>query len=298
MTAIIVVDDQTSNRLIMAKLAATVEENVEVKAFSNPLQALKYAADHTPDLLITDFKMKPIDGDEFIRRFRQVRSCADVPAVVVTAFQDVDYRDRAIEAGSTDFLLSPIDHNEFRTRSRSLLAQWNRRKFQTFADRATSIAAQADTAIDEPALVESQVEMLSDMLLTVNVHLAATLADLEIARNDLDRLGEISQVAAIFVDSSMRVRRFTHAAGAMFSLHSSDIGRYLAEIPLNLIYPDLAADFTQVSETGELMEKYLQEKNGFSHYAVRILPYRNGMGSVDGAAITFSKIGLWYSGQG
>jgi PAS domain S-box-containing protein len=137
MTRIVIVDDRVTNRRIMAELAATLETNVEVKAFPDPVEALAWVEHNTPDLVITDYKMPNLDGAEFVRRFRRLPFCFDVPVVVVTIYEDKEYRYRALEAGATDFLLSPVDHHEFWARSRNLLAL--RRQQQTIKNRAYSL---------------------------------------------------------------------------------------------------------------------------------------------------------------
>ncbi|GAB4517646.1 MAG: hypothetical protein Tsb0010_01850 [Parvularculaceae bacterium] len=121
MAYIAVIDDRATNREVLATLAATVEEQVEVDAFSAPADALDAWKDKVPDLVITDFNMPGMNGAELIRRIRQTEPLSDVPIIVVSAYEDRQYRYDALEAGATDFLRSPIDHFEFRSRVRNLL---------------------------------------------------------------------------------------------------------------------------------------------------------------------------------
>ncbi|MGH7125136.1 MAG: hybrid sensor histidine kinase/response regulator [Stellaceae bacterium] len=116
-----IVDDRITNLKILERLAKSLADHVVVQTFDNPLSALDSAAKEEPDLVITDFKMPELDGAEFIRRFRTLEACVDVPVMVITAYEDKDLRYRALEAGATDYLLSPVDHHEFRVRSRNLL---------------------------------------------------------------------------------------------------------------------------------------------------------------------------------
>jgi CheY-like chemotaxis protein len=118
---IVIVDDRITNRNIFAKLATSIEEGVAVRAFGDPVEALDWLKDNTPDLVVTDYKMPNLDGAEFVRRFRQLPECADVPAVVITVYEERSHRISALEAGATDFLQSPVDHHEFLTRARNLL---------------------------------------------------------------------------------------------------------------------------------------------------------------------------------
>jgi diguanylate cyclase (GGDEF)-like protein/PAS domain S-box-containing protein len=121
MPNIVVIDDRVTNRNILTRLAASVEEGIQVKAFASPQAALESLARIGPDLVITDYKMPGMDGADFIRAFRAQPGASDVPVVVVTVYEDRNYCYQALEAGATDFLLSPVDHLEFRARARNLL---------------------------------------------------------------------------------------------------------------------------------------------------------------------------------
>ena len=137
MSVIVIIDDRVINRRVLSKLATTIEEGAEVKPFQDPLEALAWVEQNTPDLVITDFKMPQIDGAEFTRRFRHLPYCFDVPVMVITIYEDRAFRYKALEAGATDFLLSPVDHHEFQVRSRNLLAL--RKQQQIIKNRAYSL---------------------------------------------------------------------------------------------------------------------------------------------------------------
>jgi diguanylate cyclase (GGDEF)-like protein/PAS domain S-box-containing protein len=121
MPNVVVIDDRVTNRNILARLAASVEEGMRVKTFASPRTALDSIAVTLPDLVITDYKMPEMDGADFVRAFRALPGAREIPVVVVTVYEDRSYCYQALEAGATDFLLSPVDHVEFRARARNLL---------------------------------------------------------------------------------------------------------------------------------------------------------------------------------
>jgi len=137
MPIIAVVDDRVTNRNVLAKLASSLSDDIAVRAFADPQSALDWAADNTPDMVITDYKMPKLDGAEFVRQFRKQPHCFDVPVIVVTVYEDRDFRYQALEAGATDFLISPVDHHEFRTRVRNLLTL--RRQQEIIRKRALTL---------------------------------------------------------------------------------------------------------------------------------------------------------------
>jgi diguanylate cyclase (GGDEF)-like protein/PAS domain S-box-containing protein len=121
MPNVVVIDDRVTNRNVLTRLAASVEEGIRVKAFASPQAALDWIRGTMPDLVITDFKMPEMDGADFTRAFRTIPGALDVPVVVVTVYEERSYCYQALEAGATDFLLSPVDHHEFRARALTLL---------------------------------------------------------------------------------------------------------------------------------------------------------------------------------
>src|SRR5690348_4116267 len=102
---IVILDDRITNQKILERLAASLADDVAVRTFGNPGDALAFTSRQPTDLVITDFKMPDLDGAEFIRRFKRQEGAADVPVIVITAYEDKDLRYRALEAGATDYLL-------------------------------------------------------------------------------------------------------------------------------------------------------------------------------------------------
>ena len=121
MPLVVILDDVATNRKVFAELAASIESGVTVRSFGDPTETLAWLEHNTPDLIVTDFKMPVMDGAEFIRRFRTQPNGAEIPVIVITIYEEREFRLRALEAGATDFLNSPIDHQEFVTRARNLL---------------------------------------------------------------------------------------------------------------------------------------------------------------------------------
>jgi diguanylate cyclase (GGDEF)-like protein/PAS domain S-box-containing protein len=118
---VVIIDDIATNRAIFSRLSASIRPGVKVQAFEQPSDAIDWLEDHDADLILVDYKMPDMDGSEFIRRFRAHPRTREVPVVVITAYDDRDFRLAALEAGATDFLHSPVDHSEFKTRIRNLL---------------------------------------------------------------------------------------------------------------------------------------------------------------------------------
>jgi two-component system cell cycle sensor histidine kinase PleC len=137
---VVIIDDRITNLKILERLAGSLGDDVVVRTFADPRGALAFMRETPADLIITDFKVPDLDGAEFIRQFKRQDNAADVPVIVITAYEDNDLRYRALEAGASDYLLSPVDHNEFKARSRNLLTL--RRQQLLLKERASSLEAE------------------------------------------------------------------------------------------------------------------------------------------------------------
>ena len=144
---VIVVDDQTIGRKILEQLIRSIDENIEVAAFGDPLVALERIRSQPPDLILTDYMMPEMDGVSFIRHVRGIPTCADVPLVVVTIVEDKRIRYEALDAGTTDFLNRPIDQHECRARCRNLLTL--RKQQKIIRNRAHWLEEQVALATQE-----------------------------------------------------------------------------------------------------------------------------------------------------
>ena len=172
---VVIIDDRITNLKILERLAQSLGD-VTVRTFGDPHDALAFMSAHPPDLIVTDFRTPDLDGAEFIRQFRTHAACADVPVIVITAYEDRDLRYRALEAGATDYLLSPVDHHEFRARSRNLLTL--RRQQILIKRKALSLEEQiaVEARRHEDALRQSH-ERLLRVIDAVPVMISATDPD-------------------------------------------------------------------------------------------------------------------------
>ncbi|ESR23864.1 putative bifunctional diguanylate cyclase/phosphodiesterase [Lutibaculum baratangense] len=174
MPLVIILDDQVTNQHIFAKIAASISEDIRVQTFGDPEVALAWIADgHTPDLVITDYKMPGMNGAAFIKRLRMLPELEDVPVVVITVFEERSFRLRALDAGATDFLQSPVDHQEFVTRARNLLKL--RKQQLMLADRAVSLEkrlAHSERSLEEA--VRDSSERLGQVIDAVPALICAT----------------------------------------------------------------------------------------------------------------------------
>jgi diguanylate cyclase (GGDEF)-like protein/PAS domain S-box-containing protein len=135
MAVVVIVDDRATNLRLLRRFAERLGNAVEVHTFDSALTALANLEALAPDLIVSDYVMPQLNGEDFILRCRQQAMTRDVPIIVVTAYEDKEFRYRAFDAGANDFLLSPVDAREFCIRARhQLTLRDQQRAIQSYAD--------------------------------------------------------------------------------------------------------------------------------------------------------------------
>ncbi|MGD0152342.1 MAG: chemotaxis protein CheB [Thermacetogeniaceae bacterium] len=136
---------------------------------------------------------------------------------------------------------------------------------------------------------KEEMQSLYEELITVNSELQIKLDELARSNSDLNNFLNSTEIAAIFLDNELKIRRFTPLATQMFKLLPVDVGRPLEHIVSNLAEVNLIEDARGVLDNLVLFNKEVRTKQGVWHM-MRILPYRNEKYVIDGAVITFTDI--------
>jgi two-component system CheB/CheR fusion protein len=142
---------------------------------------------------------------------------------------------------------------------------------------------------EELETAKEELQSLNEELITVNSELQGKLDALAEAHDDLQNLLNSTEVATIFLDNGLRIKRFTLEAKRVSCLNAVDVGRPLSDIVSKLTDDRLLADAQDVLQTLVLKERDVQTTDG-SWFAMRILPYRTGKNSIDGLVLTFQEI--------
>jgi two-component system CheB/CheR fusion protein len=98
-----------------------------------------------------------------------------------------------------------------------------------------------------------------------------------------------TDVATIFLDNDLHVRRFTLEAKTIIKLIPTDLGRPITDLASDLLYPALVTDAREVLRTLVFVEKQVATNDG-RWFTVRIMPYRTMENRIDGVVITFADI--------
>jgi two-component system CheB/CheR fusion protein len=142
---------------------------------------------------------------------------------------------------------------------------------------------------EEAMTNKEEMQSLNEELLTLNMQYMAKTDELSQSANDMKNLLDATEIAIIFLDNDMTVKRFTPQVGHIINLMPSDVGRPLAHFASNLRYEHLLRDVHQVLDRLTSVEVNIETTRD-EWYTMRILPYRSLDNYINGAVITFTEI--------
>jgi two-component system CheB/CheR fusion protein len=142
---------------------------------------------------------------------------------------------------------------------------------------------------EELTTSKEEMQSLNEELQTVNTELQSRVDEFSRASNDMKNLLDSTDIATLFLDKELRVRRFTPQATKIIKLIPADEVRPITDLASELSYPDLAGDAREVLRKLAVVEKQIAASVG-RWFNVRIMPYRTLDDRIDGVVITFTNI--------
>jgi two-component system CheB/CheR fusion protein len=145
------------------------------------------------------------------------------------------------------------------------------------------------SANEELETSKEEMQSLNEELQTVNAELQGKVEELSRANDDMKNLLNGTDIATIFLDNELNIKRYTDQAKKVVRLIPSDVGRPVGDLVSKLKHQTLATDAVEVLQTLVFKEAELQTEDG-AWYLMRMLPYRTTDNVIDGLVVTFVDI--------
>jgi PAS domain-containing protein len=152
-----------------------------------------------------------------------------------------------------------------------------------------SVNEELQSTNEELETSKEELQSLNEELGTVNAQLQTKIDEVERASDDLSNLLTSTNIATVFLDPQLRIRRFTPAATRLFTLIPSDVGRPLADIAQKFADPKLLDDAQAVLQHLAPRQLEVQAEAG-RRYFRQVLPYRTQDSRINGVVLTFSDV--------
>ena len=167
--------------------------------------------------------------------------------------------------------------------------QTSQEELKSTNEELQSMNEELQSTNEELTTSKEEMQSMNEELQTVNHELRAKVDELSRTSDDMKNLLNSTDIATLFLDDKLLVRRFTTQATGIIKLIPGDVGRPITDIVTTLKYPSLADDTREVLKKKAFVEKLVPARDG-RWFTVRIMPYRTQENKIDGVVITFADI--------
>jgi len=167
--------------------------------------------------------------------------------------------------------------------------QVSQEELRSTNEELQSTNEELQSANEELTTSKEELQSMNEELQTVNKELQSKLEELFLASTDMANLLNSTDIATLFLDRTLKVRRFTTSATNIIHLIAGDVGRPLTDLSAVIDVPKLVEMAADVMRTLISVEQEVEACDG-RWFAVRILPYRTQDDRIDGVVVTFSDV--------
>lgn len=217
---------------------------------------------------------------------------------VLVTLQPVRMQDAADLSGSTrerDSAERDLIERELSAARRQLATAMTRyetseQELKSSNEELLSMNEELQSSNEELETSREELQSINEELETINAELSENNTQLASAHSDLTNLFDSTDIATVFLDQQLQVRRFTPAALRLLHIQERDIGRPINDLKWKVAYDALEEDAAHVSETLQTVERELPVEAADETYLMRIRPYRRNDDRIDGSVLTFVDI--------
>ena len=261
--------------------------------------AIRRAKQNYDAVKLHNLKVGTNGGTQFVDVTLQLIEKPDaIKGTIIIIFSDVANIPRSTVSKTKKGNLSSIREQELELelqRANEEL-QSTREEMQTAQEELKSSNEEMQSTNEElqstnEELTTSKEEMqsLNEELQTVNIELQSKITEYMVASNDMKNLLNSTDIATLFLDKELNIRRFTDTITKLFKLRPTDIGRPFTDMVTDLQYPEISKHANEVLRTLVFKETDIST-NDRRWFTVRIMPYRTHDDHIDGLVLTFIDI--------
>ena len=134
-----------------------------------------------------------------------------------------------------------------------------------------------------------EMQSMNEELNTINNEYSKKIEEMSGISDDMKNLLNSTDIATIFLDEDLHIKRFTPPTATVLNLREGDVGRPVSDITARIMLDSLAGDAQKVLD--DLIPVETEVQAGDNHwYSMRILPYRTSDNAIDGVVISFIDI--------
>ncbi len=156
-------------------------------------------------------------------------------------------------------------------------------------EELSSMNEELQSSNEELSTSKEELQSLNEEMSMMNQELESKVEELSRSNNDMHNLLSSTDIATIFLDGNLRIKRFTAPAAKILPLLPTDVGRPIQDLAQNILYENLPRDAESVLRLLVPQEKILRARDN-CWYVMRIMPYRTIENVIEGVVVTFTDV--------
>ena len=136
---IMIVDDEESVVRITQQFLSKAGYSRFI-TLTDPTAALSKMQAERPDVVLLDINMPGLSGLDILRKRQKIKSLQTTPIIILSANNDSETKQNALQLGAGDFLAKPVSESELTLRVQNSLIV--KRHYDNLASRAVQLEAQ------------------------------------------------------------------------------------------------------------------------------------------------------------
>ncbi len=264
--------------------------------------AFRKAMQNFDPVIVHNVKVETNEGIQYVdvtvQRIDSPASIRNTVMIVFAAVPEVSDQDRGGPntekqrvAGHHKKLEAELQRSYEDLQSTREEMQTSQEELKSTNEELQSTNEELQSTNEELTTSKEEMQSLNEELQTVNVELQSKVSDYVRANDDMKNLLNSTEIATLFLDKDLNIRRFTDELTKLFKLRTADIGRPFTDLVSELEYPDIENHARQVIKTLISQENAITTYDA-KWYTVRIMPYRTLDDRIDGLVITFTDISI------
>ncbi len=234
-----------------------------------------------------DITVQCIEAPDSIRGMVMI-VFTDVPAMIELEVPGIKTSKRSSTGRQKELEIElQRSHVDFRSISEEM--QTSQEELKSINEELQSTNEELQSTNEELTTSKEEMQSLNEELQTVNIELQSKVSDYTRANDDMKNLLNSTEIATLFLDKDLNIRRFTDQMTKIFKLRTADTGRPFTDLVTDLQYPEIDTHARQVLKTLTSVESSIATNDG-RWFKVRIMPYRTLDDRIDGLVMTFSDI--------
>jgi two-component system CheB/CheR fusion protein len=263
--------------------------------------AFRKAIQSFDPVVLRNIKVGTNGGTQLIDvTIQRIESPERIKGMIIVVFTDVTpildasiLHSNSTKRHSTNTHLKDIEielqrsHEELQSTREEM--QTSQEELKSTNEELQSTNEELQSTNEELTTSKEEMQSLNEELQTLNIELQSKVSDYVQANNDMKNLLNSTEIATLFLDKELNIRRFTDSVTNIIKFRNADIGRPFTDLVSDLKYPEIENHTRQVIKTLTSIETAITTNDG-RWFTVRIMPYRTVDDHIDGIVITFSDI--------